>query len=427
MAPLKKTYFTASGFCLAALLAVVLFVLPNESRPLYWQQAVSALQSFPIFGYGPGTFSLVSYKFAQFPHAYSGYAHNVFLQQFAELGLLGGLSYSVLIVGLIYFASIKQKSALFLLSIQTSVFVAFFDFDWHLAGYMYLVLALIALQLRSGLQPKLGKKNAAVLHHLPSLIVVVTLGIAGAVASVELQLSRGEFSRGYLIFPYFSYHRLLFQKHLAASEEMSIFEKIYAFHPDSFPVVTTDPWRTLANLSSTGGRQLELKEATQLAEIVLKARQYDYTPDYAQQTLLAAEVARLSESDGTALRLAYELDDWVIQNSPTFSQNALLEASCDDIAALYANTRFVPPSQFGNRRYLFVHLFNLLADEAMSRGESTFTKQIVGRMSELAPDDYWVGQQTKYFPSGYWENSAEITNSSAKQLGLHELRAQCRE
>lgn len=59
------------------------------SRLEYWRQAVEGLKERPIFGHGPGTFSLVSTRFQKLPGSASWFAHSEPLQIAAEMGFVG--------------------------------------------------------------------------------------------------------------------------------------------------------------------------------------------------------------------------------------------------------------------------------------------------------------------------------------------------
>jgi O-antigen ligase len=60
-----------------------------DSRYGYYQQAITAISQKPLFGWGPGTFSLESLRFQATPLTYSWFAHNYYLEQLVELGSVG--------------------------------------------------------------------------------------------------------------------------------------------------------------------------------------------------------------------------------------------------------------------------------------------------------------------------------------------------
>jgi O-antigen ligase len=63
--------------------------LGEDGRPRYWEQAVRAIRERPVFGAGPGTFSLQSRRLQRSPGAYSWFAHSYPLQLTAETGVVG--------------------------------------------------------------------------------------------------------------------------------------------------------------------------------------------------------------------------------------------------------------------------------------------------------------------------------------------------
>lgn len=60
-----------------------------DSRYGYYQQAIAAIRERPFFGSGPGTFYLQSLRLQRLPQTYSWFAHNFYLEQLVELGVVG--------------------------------------------------------------------------------------------------------------------------------------------------------------------------------------------------------------------------------------------------------------------------------------------------------------------------------------------------
>jgi O-antigen ligase len=61
----------------------------ENGRVEYWKQALLAIQQKPLFGFGPGTFILLSKHFQSSPDVNTWFAHNVLLQVTAETGFVG--------------------------------------------------------------------------------------------------------------------------------------------------------------------------------------------------------------------------------------------------------------------------------------------------------------------------------------------------
>lgn len=141
--------------------------LSTDSRLYYWQQAISIFKDNVFFGLGPGTYSLGSEKYMQTPEYYSGFAHSAFLQNFAELGVFGGLLFFALMTHLLFLAWKKVKRHLRSLEMALfigflSIFInAFFDFDWSFIGIYSLSLIWVALILkRKKRERALSKKTS---------------------------------------------------------------------------------------------------------------------------------------------------------------------------------------------------------------------------------------------------------------------------
>lgn len=71
--------------------------IKEEPRRYYWTQGMLAVANSPWVGFGPGTFELISSKYAQTPSLKTLYAHNEYLTVFAEAGVLAGISYIALL------------------------------------------------------------------------------------------------------------------------------------------------------------------------------------------------------------------------------------------------------------------------------------------------------------------------------------------
>lgn len=68
-----------------------------DARREYWRQALVAFHERPLFGFGPGSFSILSGMFQRAPGAAVWYSHNFILGMLAETGLVGLLLWSILI------------------------------------------------------------------------------------------------------------------------------------------------------------------------------------------------------------------------------------------------------------------------------------------------------------------------------------------
>lgn len=127
----------------------------NTIRITYWRQAVLILRSHPLLGYGPGTFSLIATKEKTHPKKYSSFAHNAFLENFAESGIIGGGLFFTLHLYLLFLSYKKMRSesreselvAIFL-GLLGSYLNALMDFDWSFHGIYFLTLIFVILILK---------------------------------------------------------------------------------------------------------------------------------------------------------------------------------------------------------------------------------------------------------------------------------------
>jgi O-antigen ligase len=142
--------------------------IKDELRFKYWQSSLAAVQDNPVFGYGLGTTHLVIQRYRLNPTILTSFAHNHFLQVFAETGLIGGVLFMGL-MGTLWWqawqqvapATVRTQSrrkpvrqwfslnqALFL-GVSANYVVAFFDIDWSFVAAYVLLMVLLAQLLRS--------------------------------------------------------------------------------------------------------------------------------------------------------------------------------------------------------------------------------------------------------------------------------------
>lgn len=129
--------------------------LKENSRYFYWRQGYLTIKSYPIFGYGLGTFKFVARRFPLANEQHSAYAHNIFLHNLAELGLIVGGFFVFLIIYIYQQSYLKIKeskqslSNFLFLGASSSLFNAMFDFDWHFFAVFLLTLIFLAFILKN--------------------------------------------------------------------------------------------------------------------------------------------------------------------------------------------------------------------------------------------------------------------------------------
>ncbi len=121
--------------------------LQSEARPAYWQQAWSAFSQRPFLGWGWGNFRLVSLRFSRNPFNWAWFPHNFFLRLLAETGLVGFLTFVVLLWQIKHHlkkaASRWGITGAFLFSMSH----ALLDFDWAFRAIILSLLIFLALSL----------------------------------------------------------------------------------------------------------------------------------------------------------------------------------------------------------------------------------------------------------------------------------------
>lgn len=140
--------------------------IAENSRFFYWYQAWSTFKNYPVFGYGLNTFKHVARRFPLVNQQHSTYAHNVFLHNLAEMGMLGGGMFVFLIIYIFYQSTKVVKKSRNNLHISlyigaiSSFTNAMFDFDWHFFVIFLLTLIFLAFILSESMTDKSQKKTS---------------------------------------------------------------------------------------------------------------------------------------------------------------------------------------------------------------------------------------------------------------------------
>lgn len=126
----------------------------QNSRQFYWRQAWLTVKKYPIFGYGLGTFKNAARLFPVVNEKHSSYAHNIFLHNLAEMGVVGGGLFIYLIFFVFYRSykqmrkSKRQLDKFLFVAALSSLINAMIDFDWHFFVIFVLTLIFLALILK---------------------------------------------------------------------------------------------------------------------------------------------------------------------------------------------------------------------------------------------------------------------------------------
>lgn len=137
--------------------------LVENIRFSYWQTSLTIFKENLIFGSGLKTFGYISRHLPSDGLQFTSYAHNVFLHNLAETGIVGGGSFIIFIIYLYYKSFIKirfTKNYLYKflwIASFSSLLNAIFDYDWDFFIIFSLTLIFLAIILKNDNEKMLNK------------------------------------------------------------------------------------------------------------------------------------------------------------------------------------------------------------------------------------------------------------------------------
>lgn len=144
--------------------------IDGEPRLYYWRQAIQGIQERPVWGWGGGSFELVSRKYRQEVDYFTAHPHNAYLEILLEFGVIGVLPLITLIVALgavalksLQDAHLEKFSETHALALSVLAFLAdgVTDYNWSIASVWVLFWVCSALLLKkSGWFVKLVEKKS---------------------------------------------------------------------------------------------------------------------------------------------------------------------------------------------------------------------------------------------------------------------------
>ncbi len=212
--------------------------ISTELRPMYWERAWQVFADNPLFGSGPGTYGINSKKYQLDFFNSSKYAHNEVLQSLAEMGVLGGGTFIILMIGLLI-SSFKSTSFTKKKSWREFVFLGvaaiyadiLFDFNWNFIGIFILTLSLLAILIRD--QRFNLKPVPSWAHRLFIWIYILsctsTIILGGIYLTTEYFIRTDDSAKAFKFFPYFHWHWRIYEKDISSFsiEDKSHFFEIY--------------------------------------------------------------------------------------------------------------------------------------------------------------------------------------------------------
>ncbi|NCS86569.1 MAG: hypothetical protein COZ34_00500 [Candidatus Pacebacteria bacterium CG_4_10_14_3_um_filter_34_15] len=207
--------------------------LSGDSRKEYFAYALRGFKSNILFGYGPGTFSLIDKKYNPNLQYSSIYAHNVFIQMFVESGIFTGSVYLLLIAYLfkkMFAVNKKAENKYIFIGLISLLANAFIDYDWNTVSIYQMTMIFSAIVLWD--YPKSDKNINTIF--LRSIWIILTFGliILGIInVTTKILISVHEDNIAFKIFPYFYSQSNYFLTFNSLSEDQrQVMYKIYKNH-----------------------------------------------------------------------------------------------------------------------------------------------------------------------------------------------------
>lgn len=336
--------------------------IDQEFRPIYWYQAWSVIKEAPLTGVGLGNFGLAVVKYLWLPGTKTAYAHQEFLQIWAELGLIWG---SLLIGSLAwllkkandYRQANPQIINNFVFLAMISFFLnGFFDYDWQIIGLVIVVGYLLSISIdksiffsqRRFFSEKVGQviwRGTILSYYLWLIFFVVT----------ELAIASGYQQQVATTFPYFKWQTpLLLETNLSQNQK----NKLWKIHNRNSKVILklidltdqpqknqliagylpNDPWFQLFQFDYYDQQLAESNYdylldifAQNVNFISFKGKQSRYQMDHQLKLQLGQQIFNLMadffrqrryQAAGKSLEILVQLDPWLLGDFfPSFLTN----------------------------------------------------------------------------------------------------------
>lgn len=153
----------------------------QNDRLMYWQKAWWVFSKEPVFGVGFKNFGFASRQLPIAGYSQTAYAHNIFLHNLAEGGVVFGGLFIFYIIYLftvsfrVVRGSNKPLLRLLWLAGASSFINALFDFDWHFFIIFSLTLIFLALILREIGEPAKKQTSSFSIEKLTEIFLIFLL------------------------------------------------------------------------------------------------------------------------------------------------------------------------------------------------------------------------------------------------------------
>lgn len=245
--------------------------ITNEPRFYYWKQAAQAMLNYPVTGYGPGTFRLISDKYKQIPNLKTIFAHNEYISFFAESGFFSGVLFiSVLLLPILGFlrqivgsSNDSEKStwhSYLLLGYSSFLILLFFDYSLQFLPVQIIffsVLGIISRAYKITYTDAWGNSHSMYMIIAIKLIYLLCMGMFIFWLFIQIGADRNHIFMGKHV-RLFEPHSMEQMKNESLSKkESDLARKLYIFHPfmtnllDKEKQKEVDPWSFVSDLKSS--------------------------------------------------------------------------------------------------------------------------------------------------------------------------------
>ncbi len=399
--------------------------LKENSRFFYWRQGYLTIKNYPLVGYGLNTFKFAARRFPLPFEQQSAYAHNIFLHNLAELGLIAGGLFVFLIIYLYHQSYLKIKKSrqslnnFLFLGASSSLFNAMFDFDWHFFVIFLLTLIFLAFILKDeqrDLPIIENKSNRSWLIYSVFLFLLSLIFLVGNLLTISWQKNNPANWLKYTPF----YNSAIKSAHDEAVYTSTTYQRLYhLYRYDSdfiirflnldeeidqelkkqlyLDLAETYPATFVSKINfqewSTNDAKILLEKFTQLVE---KYHFFanDYFISYWRRQELAKQVFALGQQAYKAgdwsnasyfYEKSYEFDQYVF-----FAERALFldESDLNNLVQFSLNFKKISPHFVGDfNRYIYLYREQL--DMLFLENRLVEFRQLMINMLELEPQAKW--------------------------------------
>ncbi|MEO8581492.1 MAG: O-antigen ligase family protein [Patescibacteria group bacterium] len=374
--------------------------LDKDLRSEYWREAFQGVKNYPLTGYGPGTFQLISSKYRATSYAFTTFSHNSFLQVFSESGIFTGVFFILLFVSIFLVVlsharrnlqPFSEQSFLLVALLSTSI-DSFFDFSWSFSALFLVVVILIAIILRGTRNTQSKKMNDIHLKHGLLMISTITCIFIFAYSILfllnESLLSQRKFSTAFQIFPYYFYQRKAFLTSQSLTpEQTTFFQQIY--RSDSETYVLTDDVGTAVN-SIQDNNTLFILDPWKLVFFSTQDLRDFKKMGLNQDTVFnLAQFVIFAEKNTHGQNLTFEQKKILANKTLYFADELLLSGQAELAGKLYVLSHALVHFSIQDHEYKLQHVTGLELE------------QFLTQLNQIPADNF--GIQNRVYAQKYWE------------------------